>query len=105
MRDINPMLTTRPPERPMTRCRDRPTLHTKGYTQLLVLINYSPYGGHVVATPTNGTAALDVFVLESLGWTDEADDLPLSYAFSYANGQASRTSSHRWCRCRDQSHL
>lgn len=42
-----------------------------------------------MASPTAGTAALDVFVLESLEWTDEVDDLPLLYSFSYANGQAS----------------
>lgn len=41
-----------------------------------------------MASPTTGTAAIDVFRLESLEWTDEADDLPLAYAFSYANGQA-----------------
>ncbi|CAM9102892.1 unnamed protein product [Laminaria digitata] len=61
----------------------------EGFTQLSVLINSAPYGGHVVASPTAGTAALDVFVLESLDWTDEADDLPLTYFFSYAHGQAS----------------
>ena len=42
-----------------------------------------------MASSTAGTAALDVFVLESLEWTDEVDDLPLLYSFSYANGQAS----------------
>lgn len=74
----------------------------QGYTQLSVLINSPPYGGHVVASPTSGTAALDAFVLESLEWTDEADDLPLSYTFSYANGQARLASSHARCCCHDR---
>ena len=53
-----------------------------------------------MASPTAGTAALDVFTLESLEWTDEADDLPLSYAFSYANGQAS-LAPRTCCCCHD----
>lgn len=59
----------------------------KGYAQISVLVNSAPFGGYIVASPTAGTAALDTFYIASLGWTDEVDDLPLAFGFSYANGQ------------------
>lgn len=58
-----------------------------GFAELSVLVNSAPYGGHIEASPREGTAALDSFLLESLDWTDEADDLPLLFSFYYANGQ------------------
>lgn len=63
-----------------------------GFAELSVLVNSAPYGGHVEASPREGTAALDSFLLESLEWTDEVDDLPLLFSFYYANGQVSRGS-------------
>ena len=53
------------------------------------MVNSSPYGGRVAANPAAGTAALDTFVLEALDWTDDADDLPLVFSFSYFNGEVS----------------
>lgn len=46
------------------------------------MTNAPPTGGHVKATPRTGVAALDTFVLESLDWSDDVDDLPLTYSFS-----------------------
>lgn len=60
-----------------------------GYAQLSIVVNSPPYGGHVAASPAAGTAALDAFVLEALDWTDDADDLPLTFSFSYFNGKVS----------------
>lgn len=60
-----------------------------GYAQFTVAVNSAPYGGHVEAVPRVGTAALDTFLLQSLEWTDDVDDLPMLYSFSYAKGQAS----------------
>lgn len=59
----------------------------EGYAQLSIVVNSPPYGGRVAASPTAGTAALDAFVLEALNWTDDADDLPLTFSFSYFNGE------------------
>lgn len=51
------------------------------------MVNSAPYGGRVSASPATGIAVLDPFVLEALDWTDEADDLPLTFSFSYSNGE------------------
>lgn len=58
-----------------------------GFAEISIIVNSAPYGGHVEATPRTGVAVLDNFLLESLEWTDDADDLPLLFSFSYANGQ------------------
>lgn len=52
---------------------------------MTLTINAAPTGGHVDASPRAGVAAVDTFVLESLDWTDEVDDLPLLFSFSYNN--------------------
>ncbi|CAM9119623.1 unnamed protein product, partial [Laminaria digitata] len=59
------------------------------YAQLSIVVNSPPYGGRVAASPKAGTAALNAFVLEALDWTDDADDLPLTFSFSYYNGEVS----------------
>ncbi|CAM9646533.1 unnamed protein product [Scytosiphon promiscuus] len=58
-----------------------------GLAEVSVLMNAAPTGGHVEVTPRAGRAAIDTFVLESLDWTDEVDDLPLMFSFAYINGQ------------------
>lgn len=65
-----------------------------GFAELSVIVNAAPTGGHVDASPRAGIAAVDTFYLESLGWTDDVEDLPLTFSFSYINGQVrSRTRS------------
>ena len=46
------------------------------------MANAAPTGGHVKARPSAGVAALDTFTLESVDWSDDVDDLPLTYSFS-----------------------
>lgn len=58
-----------------------------GFEEISLVLNAAPTGGHVAATPRTGVAAVDNFLLESLEWTDEVDDLPLTYSFWYTNGQ------------------
>ncbi|CAM9254804.1 unnamed protein product, partial [Ectocarpus sp. 4 AP-2014] len=60
-----------------------------GFAELSLTINAAPSGGHIEASPRAGTAAIDTFVLESLDWTDEVDDLPLVFSFSYNNQEES----------------
>lgn len=56
-----------------------------GFADISLTINAPPTGGHVDASPRAGVAAVDTFVLECLDWTDEVDDLPLLFSFSYNN--------------------
>ncbi|CAN0146388.1 unnamed protein product, partial [Pylaiella littoralis] len=58
-----------------------------GFAELSVMVNAAPTGGRIEATPRAGVAALDTFTLESLDWSDDVDDLPLVFSFSYINGQ------------------
>lgn len=52
-----------------------------GFAETTLVANAAPTGGYVEATPRTGVAALDTFNLESLGWSDDVDDLPLTYSF------------------------
>ncbi|CAM9247691.1 unnamed protein product, partial [Ectocarpus sp. 12 AP-2014] len=60
-----------------------------GFADMTLTINAAPTGGHVEASPRAGVVAVDTFVLESLDWTDEVDDLPLLFSFSYNNEEGS----------------
>ncbi|CAN0052654.1 unnamed protein product, partial [Sphacelaria rigidula] len=62
-----------------------------GFAEVTILVNSAPYGGYVDAAPRAGTAAIDTFALESLGWGDDADDLPLVFSFSVAYGESETT--------------
>ncbi|CAM9093541.1 unnamed protein product, partial [Hapterophycus canaliculatus] len=63
------------------------TSQATGFAELSVVMNAAPTGGYVGASPRAGRAAVDVFYLESLGWTDDVEDLPLTFSFSFINGQ------------------
>eukprot|EP00903_Cladosiphon_okamuranus_P012876 g12026.t1 len=54
----------------------------KGFAELSILANAAPSGGYIEATPRLGVAALDTFYLECLSWSDDVDDLPLTFSFS-----------------------
>ncbi|CAM9419179.1 unnamed protein product [Pylaiella littoralis] len=71
---------------------DAESLET-GFAELSVVVNAAPTGGRIEATPRAGVAALDTFTLESLDWSDDADDLPMVFSFSYVNGQ-NETGTH-----------
>ena len=54
---------------------------------MIILVNLSPKGGNVSASPSNGTALATLFTLTSQGWTDS--DLPLAYQYKASRvGQA-----------------
>ena len=54
-----------------------------GYAEVKLLVNAPPTSGHVTVTPTSGTALTTQFSFNAPQWTDDSDDLPLSYTFAY----------------------
>jgi len=40
-----------------------------------------PHSGHLVVSPSTGTALESLFSLQAFGWIDEAANLPLRYDF------------------------
>ena len=53
------------------------------YSQIILTSNSAPTSGHIVSSPTNGSALVTQFTVSSLGWTTDAASFPLNYAFSY----------------------
>ena len=60
---------------------DNPSLVS--YSQLLMTANTQPTGGYVISNPASGIAITTQFMISTPGWTSDAGNLPLSYAFSY----------------------
>lgn len=65
------------------------TLGTSGsalssYSDIIFIANTSPKSGSFVVSPDSGDALSTVFSFLSSGWTDDVEDLPLQYLFSYA---------------------
>lgn len=54
----------------------------QGFGEVRVRVNSPPSSGRLSVTPTTGFAVQDTFTLACAEWTDDADDLPLKYAFS-----------------------
>lgn len=48
--------------------------------------NAAPVGGYVDSDLRRMTAGQDKVVLQTMGWTDDIDDLPMVYEFGYTNG-------------------
>lgn len=48
--------------------------------------NSPPVGGYLISDSLSATAGVDSVTLQSTSWTDDFDDLPVSYAFGYAHG-------------------
>ncbi len=67
-----------------------------GFAEVSLVTNAAPTGGHTEATPRTGVAALDSFSLQSLDWSDDLDDLPLVFSFSYFNGQVCHNADAVW---------
>ena len=53
------------------------------FSQITVTANSAATSGHIVSSPTNGSALVTQFTVSSPGWTTDAASLPLSYFFSY----------------------
>ena len=55
----------------------------QSYTEIVLIANAPPTSGYLVSAPTGGDALITQFLLSSPGWTTDAANFPLSYAFSY----------------------
>ena len=51
-------------------------------------MNRPPHGGVFQVSPMEGIAFETPFSLSCSGWSDEIEDLPLSYGFRYKAGDA-----------------
>jgi hypothetical protein len=58
-----------------------------------VQMNRGPWGGGVSASPASGFASVTNFVLRAPGWTDDAADLPLRYAFTHERDASASASA------------
>jgi hypothetical protein len=61
-----------------------PGLSVFASASLLVTVNSAPYGGMVTVAPQSGIALNTSFAVASSGWTDDVNDLPLSYTLHLA---------------------
>ena len=57
--------------------------HSLAFSEITLTANSAPTSGHIVSSPTNGSALVTQFLLSSPGWTADAASFPLSYAYSY----------------------
>lgn len=48
--------------------------------------NAPPVGGYLESDRLTATSGVDTVQLKSVAWTDDFDDLPMSYVFGYAHG-------------------
>ena len=53
------------------------------YTDAVININKAPIGGSFVVNPNSGTALSTKFEFLATGWTDDTEDFPLKYRFTY----------------------
>ena len=53
------------------------------FSQITLTANSAPTSGHIVSSPTNGSALVTQFTVSSPGWATDITSYPLSYAFSY----------------------
>lgn len=62
-----------------------PMGHPKQRTssEITLKANSLPIGGYLVTAPSSGIALVTQFTISTPGWTAEAENLPLSYSFSY----------------------
>ena len=54
------------------------------FAQQTILMNMPPRGGAFEVVPSTGYELNGTFALRASYWTDDADDLPLSYAFGFS---------------------
>eukprot|EP01032_Pedospumella_encystans_P039225 gene39225-biopygen21073 len=53
------------------------------FSEINIKVNAAPSGGSIDVNPPSGSALSTPFVLSTAGWTDDAEDFPLSYQFQY----------------------
>jgi hypothetical protein len=56
---------------------------SKTTASVTVLVNEAPTGGALTISPVTGIALNTSFTFETAGWSDDVDDYPLEYIFSY----------------------
>ena len=56
------------------------------FAQQTILMNVPPRGGAFDVVPSIGYELNGTFALRASYWLDDADDLPLSYAFGFSRG-------------------
>ncbi|CAM9632430.1 unnamed protein product [Ectocarpus sp. 6 AP-2014] len=57
-----------------------------GYSEFSIETNDAPVGGHVSSDLLQVHAGEDAVMLQTLGWTDDFEDLPMTYEFGYSHG-------------------
>ncbi|CAM9396526.1 unnamed protein product [Ectocarpus sp. 4 AP-2014] len=58
----------------------------EGYAEFSFETNAPPAGGHVESNTSSATAGVDGVRLQSIGWTDDVDDLPFTHSFGFVHG-------------------
>jgi len=58
-------------------------LSQPGRASIDVVVNSPPSGGDLIVVPTDGLAAQTKFLMTASDWTDDPEDLPLTYAFRF----------------------
>ncbi len=48
--------------------------------------NAAPVRGYVNSNQRQITSGLDMVLMQTMGWTDDFDDLPMTYQFGYSHG-------------------
>ena len=64
-----------------------------GYAQVVIECNAAPSGGRFLIDRTQGEALTSNFTLTALGWSDDAEDMPLTYSFAATAGNASASNA------------
>ncbi|CAN0410705.1 unnamed protein product, partial [Ectocarpus sp. 12 AP-2014] len=58
----------------------------EGYAEFSFETNAPPAGGHVESNTSSATAGVDGVRLQSIGWTDDVEDLPFTHSFGFVYG-------------------
>ena len=56
---------------------------TIGFSEVEIFVNAAPTGGSLTVTPSEGSALSTTFSLITFGWSDDIEDLPLTYEFFF----------------------
>ncbi|CAM9275625.1 unnamed protein product [Ectocarpus sp. 4 AP-2014] len=69
-----------------------------GYSEFSFETNAAPVGGHVSSDLRQVYAGEDAAMLQTMGWTDDFEDLPMTYEFGYSHGwhEVRSVSSQQW---------
>eukprot|EP01040_Poterioochromonas_malhamensis_P014774 gene14774-16409_t len=65
--------------------------NTLSYNEITYNVVTNPSGGSLIVSPPNGTTLSTFFSIRTVGWIDDADNLPLTYEFRYVWGSSQPT--------------